>query len=218
MRTWQHAVAYKPNIAFFEARGAAGIRELETVMDHRPDGRVMILDAKRGDLGSTAEAYRQAVFEHLKSDAVTASPYLGGDSLVPLLSDPARGVFALCHTSNPGAQDLQHLDVGGRPLYLEVARQACTWNTNKNLGLVVGATYPDAIRAVREEAPELPFLVPGVGAQGGDVEAAVRASLTAKGAGLVINSSRGIIYAGEPAEAAARLSDAINRARSKGNA
>jgi len=211
--TWRAAVAFKPNIAFFEVRGPDGLRDLMTVIEHLPDDRVMILDAKRGDVPSTAEAYARAVFRTLGTDAVTVSPYLGGDAVAPFLADPRRGAFVLCHTSNAGAADFQHLDVGGRPLYLEVARRARAWNGNGNVGLVVGATFPDALAAVRAEAPELPLLVPGIGAQGGDLEASVRAGRDANERGMVINSARGILSAGDPGTAALRLRDAINAAR-----
>lgn len=213
--TWRAAVAFKPNIAFFEALGPEGLRELITVIRHCPDGRLMILDAKRGDIGSTAQAYARAVFEVYGADAVTLSPYLGGDSLAPFLADPARGAFVLCHTSNPGAAELQTLDVGGRPLYLEVARRARGWNAAGNLGLVVGATYPEALAATRAEAPELPILVPGVGAQGGALEDAVRAGRDRQGRGILINSSRDIIFSGDPAGAALRLRDTIDAARAR---
>lgn len=213
--TWRAAVAFKPNIAFFEALGPEGLRELITVIRHCPDERLMILDAKRGDIGSTAQAYARAVFEVYGADAVTLSPYLGGDSLAPFLADPARGAFVLCHTSNPGAAELQSLDVGGHPLYLEVARRARGWNAAGNLGLVVGATYPEALAAVRAEAPELPILVPGVGAQGGALEDAVRAGRDRQGRGILVNSSRDIIFSGDPAGAALRLRDAIDAARAR---
>ncbi len=214
--TWESAVAFKPNAAFFEARGPEGLAELRQVIAHRPPGRLMLLDAKRGDIGSTAKAYARAVFETLGAGAVTVSPYLGGDSLAPFLADPARGAFALCHTSNPGADELQGLDVGGRMLYEEVARLAAErWNAAGNLGLVVGATYPDALERVRAIAPRLPILAPGIGAQGGDLEASVRAGIDRAGRGLLVSSSRGILFAGDPAEAAKRLREAIDSARSR---
>ena len=178
----------------------------------------MIFDAKRGDMGSTAQAYAHAAFQTLEADAVTVNPYLGHDAVAPFLADTAHGAFVLCHTSNPGATDFQSLDVGGRPLYLEVARQAATWNNNDNLGLVVGATYPDALAAVRRTAPQLPFLVPGIGAQGGDLDAALSAGLDARGRGLVINSSRDILFAADPYAAAARLRDRSTRQESGGEA
>ena len=211
--TWEAAVAFKPNAAFFEALGLDGHQRLATVLGHCPPGRIMVLDAKRGDIGSTAEAYAHAAFGVLGADAVTVSPYLGGDSVAPFLADAAHGAFLLCHTSNPGAADLQHLEIEGRPLYLHLAALARGWNAQDNLGLVVGATYPEALERVRAAAPELPFLVPGIGAQGGDLEASVRAGLDALGRGLLISSSREIIFAADPRAAALRTRDAIDRAR-----
>ncbi len=213
--TYAAAVAFKPNSAFFEVLGPAGMADLITVLGHLPDDRLMILDAKRGDIGSTAQAYARAAFKTFGADAVTVNPYLGGDAVAPFLEDPLRGAFVLCHTSNPGAVDFQTLDVGGRPLYLEVARQAVSWNRADNVGLVVGATYPEALAAVRALAPELPFLIPGVGAQGGALEDAVGAGRDARERGMVISSSRDVIYAGDPALAALRLRDAINTARAR---
>jgi len=208
------AVAFKPNSAFFEIAGVEGMRDLQTIARHVPASCVLVLDAKRGDIGSTARAYAQAAFATFGADAVTVSPYLGGDSLEPFLENPAKGAFVLCHTSNPGAADFQHLDVGGRPLYLEVARRAAAdWNTSMNVGLVVGATYPEALAAVRATASGLPFLVPGIGAQGGDLEAAVRAGIDANGRGMLVSSSREIIFAADPGTAAKRVRDAINAAR-----
>lgn len=213
--TARYVVAYKANSAFFEASGVAGLSDLAKVMAYRPDNCIMILDAKRGDLGSTAVAYAQAAFRVQHADAVTVNPYLGHDAVAPFLGDPAHGAFILCHTSNPGAQDFQSLNVGGRPLYMEVARQALGWNALGNVGLVVGATYPKALAAVRELAPDIPFLVPGIGAQGGDLEAALAAGLDGRGMGLVVNSSRDIIYAAEPGTAAQRLRDSINTIRER---
>ncbi|MEO8084743.1 MAG: orotidine-5'-phosphate decarboxylase [Ardenticatenales bacterium] len=210
------AVAFKPNSAFFEQLGVKGWQALEIVVRHIGGARVVILDAKRGDIGPTAEAYAHAAFRALGVDAITVNPYLGGDAVLPFLADPERGGFILCHTSNPGAQDFQTLPIDGRPLYLHVAeRVAAAWNGADNAGLVLGATYPDALEAVRERAPRLPFLVPGIGAQGGDLGAALAAGLDANGRGLVINSSREIVYAGDPADAALRLRDAINAARAR---
>jgi orotidine 5'-phosphate decarboxylase subfamily 2 len=207
------AMAFKPNSAFFEARGTGGLADLATVIAHVPPGQVVILDAKRGDIGNTAAAYARAAFGVLGAHALTVNPYLGHDAVAPFLADPARGAFVLCHTSNPGALDFQALDVGGQPLYMAVARQAAGWNSQGNVGLVVGATYPVALAAVRAVAPELPFLVPGVGAQGGDLAAALSAGMDERGQGLVISSSRGIFYADDPAAAARALSDEIARAR-----
>ena len=212
--TWDAAVAYKPNSAFFEAAGPRGMEDLQAVARHVPEGRILVLDAKRGDIGSTASAYARAAFDVYGADAVTVSPYLGGDSLEPFLADPAKGAFVLCHTSNPGAADLQQLRVDGQPLYLEVARRAAEiWNDADNLGLVVGATWPEALAEVRAVAPALPFLVPGIGAQGGDLGAAVRAGTDANGRGLLVSSSREILFAADPGDAARRLRDAIEAAR-----
>jgi orotidine 5'-phosphate decarboxylase subfamily 2 len=212
--TWESAVAFKPNSAFFEIGGPRGMEDLQAVARHMPEGRILVLDAKRGDIGSTASAYAQAAFDVYEADAVTVSPYLGGDSLEPFLADPAKGAFVLCHTSNPGAADLQHLRIDGRPLYLEVARRAAElWNGANNLGLVVGATWADALAEVRAVAPALPFLVPGIGAQGGDLKAAVQAGADANGRGLLISSSREIIFAADPGDAARRVRDAIAAVR-----
>ena len=207
----------KPQSAFFEVFGARGVAVLERAVDAFTEaGTIVILDAKRGDIGSTMDAYAEAFLGKdapSPADAVTVSPYLGGDSVAPFLADAAHGAFLLCHTSNPGAADLQHLEIEGRPLYLHLAALARGWNTQGNLGLVVGATYPEALERVRAAAPELPFLVPGIGAQGGDLEASVRAGLDALGRGLLISSSREIIFAADPRAAALRTRDAIDRAR-----
>ncbi len=208
------ACAFKPNSAFFEVYGAEGWTVLREVIAAVPEGIPVILDAKRGDIASTAQAYARAVFEELGADAVTVSPYLGGDSLQPFLTDPRYGVFLLCKTSNPGAADLQALSIGqGEPLYLRLAHLASIWNVSDNLGLVVGATDPAALAAVRAVAPDLWLLAPGVGAQGGDLEAAVRAGLRADGLGMVLPVSRGIARAKDPRAEAARLREVINRAR-----
>lgn len=213
--------AYKPNLAFFEALGAAGWDILKRTVAHIPKSVLKIGDAKRGDIGSTASKYADALFE-LGFDAVTLNPYLGRDAIAPFLNDPSRGAFILCLTSNPGSRNLQYLDVSGRPLYLHVAEKIQSWNTNDNCGLVAGATHPDELRGIREVAPEIPFLIPGVGAQGGDLEGAVRFGTDAQGEMAVINSSRGIIYAssGEDFAGAARsetlkLRDAINLIRNR---
>ena len=216
------ACAFKPQIAYFAAHRAED--QLEALIAHihaRHPGVPVVLDAKRGDIGSTAEQYAREVFERYDADAVTVSPYMGFDSVEPLLAHPGRGVILLCRTSNPGGADLQSLDVGGERLYERVARLAAgPWNRGGELGLVVGATVPAELARVREIAPTLPLLVPGVGAQGGDVEATMRAGRTVDGTGMMINSSRAILYAGageDFAEAARRVAietrDAINRFR-----
>jgi uridine monophosphate synthetase len=211
--TAEVALAYKPNSAFFEAHGPEGLLALMDVIASVPDDIPVILDAKRGDIADTAEAYARAVFQTLGADCVTLSPYLGSDSLTPFLTRPENGVFVLAKTSNPGANEFQSLEVAGQPLYLEVARRALEWNKLGNVGLVVGATDPAALARVRAAAPELWFLLPGVGTQGGDLQAALAAGLRADGLGLVVNVSRGIARAADPAAEARRLRDEIRRAQ-----
>jgi orotidine-5'-phosphate decarboxylase len=189
---------FKPQIAHFAAHRAEGA--LERLVMHIHDahpGVPVILDAKRGDIGSTAEFYAAEAFDRYGADAVTANPYLGRDSVAPFLARKDKGVVILCRTSNAGARDLQDLDVGGAKLYQHVARTiAREWNGNGNCLLVVGATYPAELADVRAIVGEMPLLVPGVGAQGGDVEAVVRNGCTRTRNGLVISSSRAILYAG----------------------
>ena len=213
--------AYKPNAAFFEALGLDGWRALRDTIAAVPDGIPVILDAKRGDIAHSAAAYATACFDFLGADAVTVNPYLGADGVLPFLARPDRAAFVLCRTSNPGAADLQELLVNGEPLYLRVADLVQRWAVpHGNAGLVVGATDPAALAAVRARCPALPILLPGVGAQGGDLEAAVQAGLDADGAGLLVNASRSILYASAGADFAAaaraeaqRLRDAINSVR-----
>ncbi|MBW7925166.1 MAG: orotidine-5'-phosphate decarboxylase [Burkholderiaceae bacterium] len=216
--TAQYACAFKPQIAYFAAARAEDA--LEALIDHihrAHPGKPVVLDAKRGDIGATAERYAIEAFERYRADAVTVNPYMGFDSIEPWLAWKDRGVLLLCRTSNPGGSDLQALDVGGERLFERVARLAAgPWNTNGQLGLVVGATFPAELARVRELSGELPLLVPGIGAQGGDVDATVRAG----GARMLVNSSRAILYAssGEDfADAAARVArdtrDALRRAR-----
>ena len=216
--TAEVAAAFKPNAAFFEAFGAPGVQVLADVIQAVPEGIPVILDAKRGDIASTAEAYAQAAFSTLKADAITLSPYLGRDSLEPFLINPEQGVFLLCKTSNPGASDLQDLPLGrvqsGLTLYEQVALLAQQWNVGDNLGLVVGATQPDALARVRELVPDLWILAPGVGAQGGDLDAALNAGLRADGLGLLVPVSRAISRAGDPHQAAIELRDAIRKSYS----
>ncbi|CAN5440420.1 orotidine-5'-phosphate decarboxylase [soil metagenome] len=193
--TAEFAVAFKPQIAFFAAAGAEGA--LEQLIAHihaRHAGIPVVLDAKRGDIGSTAQMYARELFERYGADAITVNPYLGQDSVVPYTDYADRGVFVLCRTSNPGGADLQNLVVDGKPMYLHVARLVAEqWNGNGNCGLVVGATVPREIASVREVAATLPLLVPGIGAQGGDIDAAVAAS--GRSAPLLVSSSREILYA-----------------------
>jgi orotidine-5'-phosphate decarboxylase len=218
--TFDVAAAYKPQIAFYSALGRED--ELEASIRYireRAPQALVILDAKRNDIGNTAEAYAREAFERYGADAVTVNPYMGDDSVLPFVARADRGAVLLCRTSNPGARDFQDLMIDGRPLYRHIAaRAAAHWNAHGNLMLVVGATYPAEMAALRSAHPELTFLVPGIGAQGGDLDDTLAAGLDARGAGLLINSSRGIIYAGggtsEGIRGAAReLHGAINRRR-----
>jgi len=201
--------AYKPNIAFYEAEGLAGLKALRRSIEYVPAEIPVILDAKRGDIGSTARAYARAAFEVWGADAVTVNPYLGHDALLPFTEYEDKGLFLLCHTSNPGAADFQTLICSGRPLYEVVAERALDWG----MSLVVGATYPEVLREIRDAAPEAWILVPGIGAQGGDLEAALQAGLNHEGHGLIINASRSIIYAPDPRAAALELRNRINQLR-----
>jgi orotidine-5'-phosphate decarboxylase len=207
--------AYKPQFAHYAAYEAEDQLERTIEYIHRVHpGVPVILDAKRGDIGNTAERYAIEAFERYGADAVTVNPYLGGDSLEPFLRRSERGILVLCRTSNPGAGDLQDLLVGGRPLYLVVAELAARrWNARDNCLLVVGATYPRELAEVRALVGDMPLLVPGVGAQGGDVEQVVANGCTRSGTGLIISSSRAILYAsaGEDFAAAARAATASLR-------
>ena len=218
------ACSFKPQIAYFAALGAEGQLEricayLRSNYPHIP----LILDAKRGDIGATAKQYAREAFDRYGADAVTVNPYMGFDSVEPYMEWSDRGAIVLCRTSNPGGSDLQFLQVDGKPLYQHVARLVAEkWNSNGQCALVVGATFPDELAQVRALVGDMPLLVPGVGAQGGDVEATVRSGKTADGSGMMINSSRAILYAAaqgtEDFAAAARrvaleTRDAINAHR-----
>jgi orotidine-5'-phosphate decarboxylase len=212
--------AYKPQFAHYAAYEAEDQleRTIEYIHKTHP-GVPVILDAKRGDVGNTAERYAIEAFERYGADAVTVSPYLGGDSLEPFLKHADKGVIILCRTSNPGGRDLQDLQVGGRKLYQVVADLAAReWNSRGNCLLVVGATYPRELAQVREIVGTMPFLVPGVGAQGGDVAAAVSCGQTAAGTGLIISSSRGILYAGTDDDFTAAARSAAEALRARINA
>jgi orotidine-5'-phosphate decarboxylase len=225
--TADYACCFKPQIAHFAAHGAEGALERLIAYIHATHpGIPVILDAKRGDIGSTAQQYAAEAFDRFGADAVTANPYLGRDSVQPFLDRADKGVVVLCHTSNPGARDFQELGVrdghgGERPLYQHVAvTVANDWNAHGNCALVVGATFPEELSQVRALVGDVPLLIPGVGAQGGDVEAVIRHGRTPDGTGLVINSSRAILYAStgndyrEAALTAAKaLRDEINRHR-----
>jgi len=223
--------AYKPNAAFYEAHGDEGIvalhRTIMDIHDIAPDVPV-ILDAKRADIGNTNAGYARAAFDFLRADAITVHPYLGAEALKPFLDRADKGIIVLCRTSNPGAGEFQNLLVsedfplpGVRPLYQIVAQRVANhWNTNGNCALVVGATYPEELGEVRGIVGDMPILIPGIGAQGGDVEKTVTAGKNSHGQGMIINSSRGIIFASKGAdfaEAARRetekLRDLINQYR-----
>ena len=211
---------YKPNIAFFEQYGPEGLAALRDVIDasHAVDIPVL-LDAKRGDIGSTAKAYARAVFDVLEADAVTVSPYLGQDSIAPFLAYEGdahlggRAVFVLCYTSNPSAAEIQQH--GTPPLFERIAVQAQRWGSTDQVGFVVGATQPEALAVVRALAPQHWVLAPGIGAQGGDLKAALSAGLNAQGSGMIVPVSRAVLYAQDPRVAAEQLRDAINQQREK---
>lgn len=216
-QTSPYAAAFKPNAAFFEVFGPEGWTALKDVIDaiqeesNRMGSMIpVILDAKRGDIASTAEAYARSTFENLDADCITLSPYLGKDSIEPFLKYSQKGVFLLCKTSNPGSGDLQDIPLAdGRLLYEHVAKLAQSWNTRNNIGLVVGATHIEAMKRVRAAAPDLWFLAPGVGTQGGELEAALNAGLRNDGKGLLLPVSRAIARAEKPSLAAAELRDEI---------
>lgn len=215
--THTYTAAYKMNMAFYEAQGEDGLRELRLTMHHlqtnHPD-IFTICDAKRADISSTNKAYVHAIFDSLNFDSVTLHPYLGQEALQPFLEREDKACIILCRTSNPGAGEIQDLPVDGKPLWQLIAEKASTeWNGNQNCMLVVGATYPDELRQVRAIAADITLLVPGVGTQGGEVKAVVQAGLNQTGKGLIINSSRGIIFSDYPGEAARTLCDLINQYR-----
>lgn len=194
--------AYKPQIAYFASQSAEDqllktMEYLRTRYPHIP----IILDAKRGDIGSTAEQYAVEAFVRYGADAVTVNPYMGGDSITPFTGYQNKGVVILCRTSNAGAKDLQDLEINGEPLYVHLARKVANeWNAHGNCLLVVGATWPEQMRKIRAVVGDMPFLVPGIGAQGGDVKAMVTAGKTADGTGLIVNSSRAVLYASAGAD------------------
>lgn len=204
--------AYKPNFAFFGSLGERGWPTLKATLEHIPPSIPVLVDAKVGDIGNTAEHYARMFFEVLGADALTVNPYMGLDAVAPFLAYRDKGVFLLCLTSNQGAEDFEQQQLAEGPLYLRVARKACEWNTAGNCGLVVGATQAGAFAQLRQLAPTLPFLVPGVGAQGGDLEVVVRSGADARGGGLLINASRAILYASggaDFAQAARRIAQQL---------
>jgi orotidine-5'-phosphate decarboxylase len=218
--------AYKPQFAFYEALGEEGMNALRRTIKYIPRDILSIADAKRGDIGNTSRAYAQAIFSDLNCDAATINPYLGFDSIEPFIQYRDKGVFILCRTSNPGAKDFQSLlcqiDDGTRPLFEIVAIKAREWNTYGNIGLVMGATYPEELKHIRQSNPEMPLLIPGIGAQGGDIALTVRYGVDAKGERAIINSSRQILYASRNKDfaiaarrAAMALRDQMNQYRPK---
>jgi len=207
------ACAFKPQIAYFAALRAED--QLEAICNYLRSSYPQIpvvLDAKRGDIGATAEQYAREAFERYGADAVTVNPYMGFDSVAPYLEWQDRGVIILCRTSNPGGSDLQFLNAGGKPIYQHVAQLVAEkWNTNGQCGLVVGAAFPDELAQVRRIVGDMPLLVPGIGAQGGDIHATVNAGKTAQGTGMMINSSRAILYAKADEQAGEDFAQAARR-------
>jgi orotidine-5'-phosphate decarboxylase len=204
--------AYKPNLGFYEALGIEGLAILEKTVKYIPGDIPVIGDAKRGDIGNTASAYAKALFSVLGFDAATVNPYLGFDSLEPFINYQDKGVFILCRTSNKGAADFQNLHTDGIPLYEAVAQKAQEWNIHGNIGLVVGATYPEELKRVRSICPEMPLLIPGIGAQGGDLALAVGYGADTRGEKAIINVSRQILYASREkdfAQAARNIAEKI---------
>jgi orotidine-5'-phosphate decarboxylase len=214
------ACAYKPNLAFYEALGLKGLEALQRTVEHARRAAphaLLIGDGKRGDIDSSTTAYARAMFEVWGFDAITVNAWGGGDSLAPFFSYAGRGIFIWCRSSNPGGSDFQDIASSGEPLYQLVARKALDWNKNANIGLVIGATYPKELAQLRALAPDMPFLIPGVGAQAGDLKAAILAGVDRQGRRAIINSSRSILYASRGpdfAQAARRKAqetrDAIN--------
>jgi orotidine-5'-phosphate decarboxylase len=213
-QTHQFAAAYKPNMAFYEARGEDGIHDLRLTIEYLRANHpeiVTICDAKRADIGTTNSGYVTATFDTLGFDAVTLHPYLGKEALSPFLECEDNACIILCRTSNPGAGELQDLSVDGKPLWHVIAEKVRDdWNKHGNCMLVVGATYPDELRQVREIVGDMTLLVPGIGAQGGDIEKTIAAGLNSDKKGIIVNASRSIIFAEDPALAAKTLCDEIN--------
>lgn len=208
---------YKANIAFYAAQGIRGLKSLQKTISYihaKYTVIPVILDAKRGDIGNTAQHYVHEVFDIFGADAVTVNPYLGFDSIEPFLKYEDKGIIILCRTSNPGASDFQDLKVGGKPLYIKIAKSVVSWNKKfKNCLMVVGATWPKKLKEIRKLAPDMFFLVPGVGSQGGDLQKILQYGLTKEKSGLIINASRSIIYANNPKAEALKLKESINRYR-----
>jgi orotidine-5'-phosphate decarboxylase len=209
--------AYKPNLAFYEALGTEGLVILEKTIKCMPGHIPVIGDAKRGDIGNTARAYARALFSVLGFDAATVNPYLGFDSIEPFINYQDKGVFILCRTSNKGAADFQNLCTDGLPLYEVVAKKAKEWNIHGNIGLVVGATYPEELKRVRSICPEMPLLIPGIGPQGGDLASAVGYGADARGEKAIINVSRQILYASRDKDFAQAAKNVAEKLRNQIN-
>lgn len=220
-QTHEFVAAYKPNFAFYEARGVGGWQDLSLTMEYLHEQYPNILtiaDAKRADIGSTNIGYVESIFDQLRFDAITLHPYLGQEALQPFLNRKDKMCIILCKTSNPGAGELQDLLIGNQPLWQEVAtRVSHKWNQNNNCMLVVGATYLLELAQVRKIVGNMLILVPGIGVQGGDLVATLKAGLTKNGNGLLINSSRGIIFSSSPKQTAMKLNQEINQYRRKNN-
>jgi orotidine-5'-phosphate decarboxylase len=220
--TAPYVCAFKPNLAFFEVLGPEGMYIFQEVLQAIPEHIPVIVDAKRGDLGNTARNYAAAVFDVYGCDAVTVNPYLGYDSVAPFLAYHEKGVFLLCRTSNPSARDFQDVLVYGgdgqvRPLYEIVAQRVQSWNKAGNCGLVVGATYPQELRTIRSMCPDMPILIPGVGAQGGDLEASVVAGVDAFGEKAIIAVSRAVLFASKGMDFATSAANEVRVLRNRVN-
>ncbi|MBN1754652.1 orotidine-5'-phosphate decarboxylase, partial [bacterium] len=205
---------YKPNIAFYEAYGIDGLRSLKLTCDYLKGKVPILLDSKRGDIGHSSASYAKAIFEYYQADATTVSPYLGSDSIFPFAEYRDKGIFVLALTSNAGVEDFQYLDTGGLKLYQEVARKTEVWNQKySNLGLVTGATHPEELARVREQAPNLPFLIPGIGAQKGEIEPTLKFGSTVSGFKPLIVVARSIIYADSSRDFSAAVREAAMKYR-----
>jgi orotidine-5'-phosphate decarboxylase len=209
--------AYKPNMAFYEALGLKGLEALRKTCEYIPENIITIIDAKRGDIGNTAKMYAKAFFEDLKADAVTVNPYMGEDALTPFLEYEEKCAFILCLTSNPGAKDFQFLNFQDKLLYEIVAEKVVSLSKKKNCGLVVGATQSSQMRKIREIAPDLPFLIPGIGAQGGDVEMTIKFGTDERGNLAIINSARKIIYASKEKDFAQKAKEETKKLKEEIN-
>lgn len=220
--TSEFACAFKPNFAFYEASGIEGMTALRETIKIIPPHIPVIADAKRSDIGNTAKAYARGIFDHFGFDACTVNPYLGSDAVEPFLQYKDKGIFVLCRTSNAGAADFQSLECetpeGTKKLYEIVAEKANAWNKNGNVGLVVGATYPEELKALRASYPDIPFLIPGIGAQGGDLTFTAKNGLDRERQRTVINSSRQILYASRGSDFAEAAAKAARTMRDQINA